>query len=104
MAAALAIFLGWLAPIGYLSELLGGAHEWLASVWHFALRYLLPVIVVAVGLSYSAASLQLMCDNGNLMWCGQSAHEAAPAGDVDAGARASSDGARDWSPGRAADF
>lgn len=100
VAAALAIFLGWLAPVGYLAELLGGAHPWLARLWHFVLRYLLPPIVVAVGLSYSVASLRLMCENGNLLWCGPSAHELS-AGEQQA---PSAGPVTRSGPGRAADF
>jgi NSS family neurotransmitter:Na+ symporter len=104
VAAALAIFLGWLAPVSYLSELLGDTHEWLARLWHFALRYLLPGIVVAVGASYSVASLQLMCENGDLIWCRPPAHELAT------GSEGGRDGPMDQTPGpqkgpgRAADF
>lgn len=103
VAAALAIFLGWLAPVGYLKELLGNTHEWLAHLWHFALRYVLPPVVVAVGLSYSVASLQLMCEKGGMLWCAQPAHEVAatPEG-VSTGTDSTERRMR--GPGRAADF
>lgn len=105
VAAALAVFLGWLSPPGYLLELLGETHEWLARVWHFALRFVLPLVVVAIGLSYSVASLQVMCDSGDLIWCAQPTHDVISGQD---GTAAQSDespgpGAR-RGPGRAADF
>ncbi|GGY79941.1 sodium-dependent transporter [Marinobacter zhanjiangensis] len=104
VAAALAVFLGWLAPVGYLSELLGGAHQWLARLWHFALRYLLPVVVVAVGASYSVASLQLMCENGNLVWCRQPAHELTTGSQSESSRNMDQTPGRQKGPGRAADF
>ncbi len=71
VAAALAIFLGWLAPAEYLNDLLGDTIDSLAKVWRFALRYLLPPIVIAVGIGYCVLSLTLLCDNGELGWCAQ---------------------------------
>ncbi|SET76311.1 neurotransmitter:Na+ symporter, NSS family [Marinobacter segnicrescens] len=97
VAAALAVFLGWLAPVGYLNTLLGNTQEWLVRVWRFALRYLLPVTVIVVGAGYSMMSLKLLCDNGELIWCTPSAHELS--GEPPAG-----DGERRRGPGKAAEF
>ncbi|SFR59220.1 neurotransmitter:Na+ symporter, NSS family [Marinobacter daqiaonensis] len=80
VTVALAIFLGWRGPPGYLVRLLGDAPEWLVMLWHLILRYLLPLVVAAVGLSYSVVSLQLLCQNGDLGWCAPSAHEVGAQG------------------------
>lgn len=103
VAAALAIFLGWLAPVGYLTELLGAPQEWLARLWHFALRYLLPLVAVAVGLSYSLASLHPFCERADLIWCAQSPHDVTAGSENGAGDSGSVD-QRSRGPGRAADF
>lgn len=104
VAAALAVFLGWQAPAGYLAELLGDTHDWLARLWHFALRFLLPVVVIAVGIGYSVTSLQILCDNGELGWCTGVAHdlsgEAAPAAEGSGENQAP----KRSGPGRAAEF
>ncbi|MGM0570797.1 sodium-dependent transporter [Marinobacter sp.] len=75
VAAALAVFLGWMTPVGYLSGLLGDTREWLVTMWRFALRYLLPVVVIVVGVGYSVMSLKLLCDNGELGWCAPTPNE-----------------------------
>jgi len=104
VAAALAVFLGWLAPVAYLSELLGDTREWLASLWHFALRYLLPLVVVAIGLSYSVASLQPMCKNGDMIWCDQPAHEEKGGEERGRGGEVDKSRLEQRGPGRAEDF
>ncbi len=78
VVAALAIFLGWRGSPGYLAGLLGGAHEWLALIWFWSLRYVLPVVIVVIGVSYIVTSWQVLCEAGDMAWCAQPAHEVAP--------------------------
>ncbi|MFW5824906.1 MAG: sodium-dependent transporter [Marinobacter sp.] len=101
VAAALSVFLGWRAPVGYLSGLLGDTHEWLARIWHFVLRFLLPAVVMAVGFGYSASSLQLLCENGDFGWCAGAIHEHEVSGEK---AAREEEAPERTGPGRAADF
>lgn len=104
VAAALAVFLGWRAPVAYLSELLGDTHEGIARLWHFALRYLLPLLVVAVGLSYSVASLRPMCESGKMIWCDQPSHEVRGGNDNRRAPAADESRPQQQGPGLAEDF
>lgn len=97
VAAALAVFLGWMMPAGYLAGLLGDTFDWLVTLWRMALRYLLPVVVVVVGVGYSVMSLKLLCDNGTLGWC-------APTDEMSPQQPAGNEASQSKGPGKAAEF
>ncbi|WP_339801042.1 sodium-dependent transporter [uncultured Marinobacter sp.] len=68
-SACLALFLGWLMPRHHLTRLLGNSPQWLSSLWLWALRLVLPVVVLAIGSNYTVTSFRVLCDSGNLTWC-----------------------------------
>ena len=77
----LSIFAGWCLTRRLSRKILGYAPGWLFSGWYWVMRWVLPVVVVYIGLQYTVFSLTHWCDSANRsFWCDGSAQvEVVPA-------------------------
>ncbi len=76
----LSIFAGWFLSRRLSRKILGRAPEWLFSGWYRVMRWLLPLVVVYIGLQYTVFSLTHWCEDANRsFWCdGEAQAEVAP--------------------------
>lgn len=80
VGAMLSIFAGWFLSRRLSRKILGRAPEWLFSGWYRVMRWLLPLVVVYIGLQYTVFSLTHWCEDANRsFWCdGDAQAEVAP--------------------------
>ncbi|HEV8078727.1 MAG TPA: sodium-dependent transporter [Marinobacter sp.] len=77
----LSLFAGWCLTRRLLRKILGNTPTWLFYVWYRVMRWVLPLVVVYIGLQYTAFSLSQWCDDDSrTFWCnGNTQAEMVPA-------------------------
>lgn len=93
VAILVALFTGWCLTRNLSKIMLGAAPKLFGTIWFWVMRLVLPLVVVYIGIHYTAASLVNLCGNGSkAFWCepppgmvfqGESGtpHEAADVGE-----------------------
>ncbi|MFO7528306.1 MAG: sodium-dependent transporter [Marinobacter sp.] len=106
VAVLIALFTGWCLTRRLAHQLIGRTPGLFARVWYWDMRTVLPVVVVYVGIMYTAFSLNDLCENGSVaLWCERPAPlvlEIAPGGaqGADSGPSVSAgQGSEPWSEG-----
>jgi len=70
VAILIALFTGWCLTRNLSKTMLGAAPKLFVTIWFWVMRLVLPLVVVYIGIHYTAASLVNMCDNGSgAFWC-----------------------------------
>jgi NSS family neurotransmitter:Na+ symporter len=77
----LSLFAGWCLTRRLLQKILGNTPGWLFDGWYRVMRWVLPLVVVYIGLQYTVFSLSQWCDgDSRTFWCdGKAQAEAAAA-------------------------
>ena len=72
VAILIALFTGWCLTRNLSRTMLGAAPKLFGTIWFWVMRLVLPLVVVYIGIHYTAASLANLCDNGSkAFWCEQ---------------------------------
>lgn len=72
VAILIALFTGWCLTRNLSRTMLGTAPKLFGTIWFWVMRLVLPLVVVYIGIHYTAASLANLCDNGSkAFWCEQ---------------------------------
>jgi len=70
VAILIALFTGWCMTRNLSKIMLGTAPKLFGAIWFWVMRLVLPIVVVYIGIHYTAASLVNLCDNGSrAFWC-----------------------------------
>ncbi|SHK22712.1 neurotransmitter:Na+ symporter, NSS family [Marinobacter antarcticus] len=70
VAILIALFTGWCLTRNLSKTMLGAAPKLFGTIWFWVMRLVLPLVVVYIGIQYTAASLVNLCDNGSkAFWC-----------------------------------
>lgn len=70
VAILIALFTGWCLTRNLSKTMVGGAPTLFGTIWFWVMRLVLPLVVVYIGIHYTAASLMNLCDNGSkAFWC-----------------------------------
>ncbi|MDO6443231.1 sodium-dependent transporter [Marinobacter sp. 2_MG-2023] len=70
VATLIALFTGWCLTRNLSKTMLGAAPKLFGEIWFWVMRLVLPLVVVYIGIHYTAASLVSLCDNGSrAFWC-----------------------------------
>jgi NSS family neurotransmitter:Na+ symporter len=75
------LFAGWCLTRRLLQKILGNTPGWLFAGWYRVMRWVLPLVVVYIGLQYTVFSLSQWCDgDSRAFWCDDNAQvKVAPA-------------------------
>ncbi len=70
VAILIAIFIGWCLTRNLSKTMVGAAPKLFSTIWFWVMRLVLPLVVVYIGIHYTAASLVNLCDSGSeAFWC-----------------------------------
>ncbi|MDX1598750.1 MAG: sodium-dependent transporter [Marinobacter sp.] len=72
VAILIALFTGWCLTRSLSFSILGKTPWLFSRIWYWVMRLVLPVVVAVIGVSYTLASLDNLCDGGEpSKWCRQ---------------------------------
>lgn len=70
VAVLIALFTGWGLTRNLSKTMLGKTPGIFGAIWFWVMRLVLPLVVVYIGIHYTASSLGSLCDNGSeAFWC-----------------------------------
>ncbi|MCK0163248.1 sodium-dependent transporter [Marinobacter sp. S6332] len=110
VAVLIALFTGWGLTRNLSKTMLGKTPGIFGAIWFWVMRLVLPLVVIYIGIHYTASSLGSLCDNGSeAFWCeltpnmvelegGGEASEPVGAGESSVGADRSADGVGELLP------
>jgi len=78
VALLVSLLVGWGLTRRLAHLLIGEAPQMFVTLWDWALRLLLPVAVVCIGVTYTVTSLESVCDSGSASWCGRAVSSGEP--------------------------
>lgn len=70
----LSLFAGWCLTRRLLQKILGNTPGWLFDGWYRVMRWVLPLVIVYIGLQYTVFSLNQWCEgDSRAFWCDDNA-------------------------------
>lgn len=70
VSIALAIFVGWVLREQRALTMIGRAPGWIAGIWFWVIKLVLPPVILFIGIHYAVISLGALCDDGKQAdWC-----------------------------------